>query len=321
MEETKRCPYCGEEILAVAKKCKHCGEWLEAKEPEKEKKACPICGEMVDADIEVCPYCKEPTHFDNSDVDAKTYHKIEKIEDAVTNNGLKPEISILKNKSFRKIGQFVLYFAAVCVFAFCLPSIKKCTKKEPKMLGIEQANPLVKGLQERQDETLALLTKGPCSGSYSFRPIETEDEEHTQFTIVSKKTYTVKGTYTENGTIIINTTYSQSGLKWSAEGEIDFHERGDFSLIYGSDIYEDIKEFKCTNIKAKVNYNNTGTDDEDIAMNLRLFLNRLVKEMQQSEESTRYTIKTLTEKTLILEEMEDGNIRKTTSEKLTFERQ
>ena len=26
--ETKRCPYCGEEILIVAKKCKHCGEWL-----------------------------------------------------------------------------------------------------------------------------------------------------------------------------------------------------------------------------------------------------------------------------------------------------
>lgn len=48
MEETKRCPYCGEEILAVAKKCKHSGEWLEPEKPEREKRPCPICGEMVD---------------------------------------------------------------------------------------------------------------------------------------------------------------------------------------------------------------------------------------------------------------------------------
>jgi hypothetical protein len=27
--ETKQCPFCGEEILAAAKKCKHCGEWIE----------------------------------------------------------------------------------------------------------------------------------------------------------------------------------------------------------------------------------------------------------------------------------------------------
>lgn len=29
MSDTKKCPYCGEEILAVAQKCKHCGEWLD----------------------------------------------------------------------------------------------------------------------------------------------------------------------------------------------------------------------------------------------------------------------------------------------------
>lgn len=31
MNETKKCPYCGEEIKAVAKKCKFCGEWLDEK--------------------------------------------------------------------------------------------------------------------------------------------------------------------------------------------------------------------------------------------------------------------------------------------------
>ena len=29
MTETKRCPYCGEEIMTAARKCKHCGEWLD----------------------------------------------------------------------------------------------------------------------------------------------------------------------------------------------------------------------------------------------------------------------------------------------------
>ena len=65
-DKTKRCPYCGEEILAIARKCKHCGEWLETKVSEREKKPCPVCGESVDADIEVCPYCKELTHFNDS---------------------------------------------------------------------------------------------------------------------------------------------------------------------------------------------------------------------------------------------------------------
>lgn len=67
MEEKKRCPYCGEEILAIARKCKHCGEWLEIEKLEKEKKACPICGEMIDVDLEICSSCHEPIHVHASD--------------------------------------------------------------------------------------------------------------------------------------------------------------------------------------------------------------------------------------------------------------
>ncbi len=59
--ETKNCPYCGEEILAVAKKCRYCGEWLN-KDEEKPKVMipCPTCGEDVEEGTEVCPYCNEP---------------------------------------------------------------------------------------------------------------------------------------------------------------------------------------------------------------------------------------------------------------------
>jgi len=32
----KECPYCGEEILATAKKCKHCGEWLDEEIDDEE---------------------------------------------------------------------------------------------------------------------------------------------------------------------------------------------------------------------------------------------------------------------------------------------
>lgn len=60
-QETKKCPYCGEEILAVAKKCKYCGEWLKEEEQKTPKRMipCPICCEMVEEGTEKCPHCNE----------------------------------------------------------------------------------------------------------------------------------------------------------------------------------------------------------------------------------------------------------------------
>ena len=46
---TKVCTYCGEEVLATAKKCKHCGKWLE--------KQCPQCSEWVNAEAKKCRFC------------------------------------------------------------------------------------------------------------------------------------------------------------------------------------------------------------------------------------------------------------------------
>ncbi len=37
-QEKKNCPYCGEEIMATAKKCKHCGEWLTSKKKAIKKR-------------------------------------------------------------------------------------------------------------------------------------------------------------------------------------------------------------------------------------------------------------------------------------------
>jgi predicted RNA-binding Zn-ribbon protein involved in translation (DUF1610 family) len=65
---TKRCPYCGEEILAVAKKCRYCGEWLP--EEPKPQVRCSACGELVDVGVEVCPHCNEK--MDNAATDKDT---------------------------------------------------------------------------------------------------------------------------------------------------------------------------------------------------------------------------------------------------------
>lgn len=79
--ETKTCPYCGETILAIAKKCRCCGEWLDEPQPEAKKtKECPVCGEEIDADAVVCPVCHE--NIDD-------YEKRQKTSKSIAETGLR----------------------------------------------------------------------------------------------------------------------------------------------------------------------------------------------------------------------------------------
>jgi membrane protein YdbS with pleckstrin-like domain len=47
-EPTRRCPFCGEVILAVARKCKHCGEFLDRAAPDASAAALPTAAAGAD---------------------------------------------------------------------------------------------------------------------------------------------------------------------------------------------------------------------------------------------------------------------------------
>ena len=123
--------------------------------------------------------------------------------------------------------------------------------------------------------------------------------------------------YTENGTLSVNITCTNASLKWKGEGEIKIIESGVITDFGSVSMTEKMTKISGEIVATRIVYNNTEADNEDLAMNVRLMLNEIVKTAQNSDEKDTYHIKTLTDTSLVLEE---GNILEPTGVKLTYKR-
>ena len=296
MEEKKLCPYCGKEILKVAKKCKHCGEWLEQKEPEKEKKACPICGELVDVDLEVCPYCKESTHINEGGNEDKIVNDPPNVRE---NKG-----NIWKKKTFYSM----LPIICLCIIKTCGFVIKKCQEEKSHKEHVELQKKLSQqwddSVKQHTEKALRILTKSSWYGKNTIINHYTVDGWNIILNGVmsSKKTYMNNKKYIEIGTLSANFTFSNAYEQCKGECEIKINNSGVITIFDSSFMTEKTTNSSREIVSTRIVYNNTDADNEELAMNFRLILNKIFKNIKNSDEELSLHIETLTDTSLVLVE-------------------
>jgi len=157
--ENKKCPFCGEEILAIAKKCKHCGEWFENAVIVEQKKMveCPFCAEEIEDGLKICPLCDEP----------------------LKDNRLKTEKKTKKKKSKKKkiwgIIISVLVIIASTIFSLYIGELRSKQQESGRMLEslAETSEPISTSISDKEEQELMALLDLP--------PVQTLSTEFQEF--------------------------------------------------------------------------------------------------------------------------------------------
>jgi len=158
MEGTKICPYCGEEIKAVAKKCRFCGQWLDEDTNEVATKGEEVKPQDAAPVEQVAP--NEEVEEDNKATDTVVASKPDSETSTKGSAGSK------KNAVYWVVG--ILAAVVLVGIGFLLGNKKSDTPAEPQQTAVEETNPDIQ-LKKRIEAIYADVFSSPeanCESRY-----------------------------------------------------------------------------------------------------------------------------------------------------------